>query len=70
MRKSSVRSYILDPVEALRREELDAIQLQRLRAGIERISQTVPFYRRKLDEAGISGDSIRSLRDLATLPKN
>jgi phenylacetate-CoA ligase len=68
MSKSSVRSYILDPVEALKREELEAIQLKRLRGGIERISQTVPFYRRKLDEAGISAESIRSLRDLAALP--
>ena len=66
--QSSVRSYILDPVEALKREELEAIQLKRLRAGIERISQTVPFYRHKLDEVRISAESIRTLRDLATLP--
>jgi phenylacetate-CoA ligase len=68
MSKSSVRSYILDRVEALEREELDAIQLRRLRAGIARISETVPFYRQKLSEADVSIENIRSLSDLARLP--
>src|SRR6185295_15751695 len=68
MSKSSVRSYILDRVEVLEREELDSIQLRRLRAGIARISETVPFYRQKLSEADVSIENIRSLSDLARLP--
>lgn len=42
--------------------------MNRLRAGITRVSETVPFYRHKFAEAGATGESIRSLSDLARLP--
>jgi phenylacetate-CoA ligase len=59
-------AYIRDEVETISPREIEQLQLQRLRAGIERLSKTVPFYREKLQ--GATADTIRSLEDLALLP--
>ncbi len=63
-----VQSYIRDEVEKLSRREIERLQLERLRAGIHRISTAVPFYREALRAAGVDADDIHSLRDLARLP--
>ena len=68
MRNIPIASYIRDQVETLPREEIAALQLERLRAGVDRISRSVPFYHQKLAEAGISANEIRSLEDLSRLP--
>ena len=68
MGMQDVRSYIWDEVESLPRREMERLQLDRLRAGIDRVSKTVPFYKNKLSEAGVTADSIRSLDDLDRLP--
>lgn len=54
--------------ETMPREALEAIQLRRLQSTVERVYATVPFYRRKLQEAGIAPADIRSLEDLRRLP--
>lgn len=54
--------------ETLPRERLAALQLERLRAVVRRIIQTVPFYRTRLGAAGVGADTIASLDDLARLP--
>jgi phenylacetate-CoA ligase len=68
MSKQNVRSYIWDEVETLPRPEMEKLQVERLRAGIDRVSKTVPFYKKKLSEAGVTVGSIRSLQDLDRLP--
>jgi phenylacetate-CoA ligase len=68
MSKQDVRSYIWDEVETLPRPEMEKLQVERLRAGIDRVSKTVPFYKKKLSEAGVTVGSIRSLQDLDRLP--
>ena len=40
--------------ETLPREALGAVQLRRLKETVERVYATVPFYRRKFDEAGVT----------------
>jgi phenylacetate-CoA ligase len=50
------------------RHELEKLQVERLRRTVERVYQHVPFYRQKLDEAGIGPADIRSVADLARLP--
>ncbi len=50
------------------REELQSLQLKRLKETVERAYHLVPFYRRKFDEAGIKPSDIRSLEDLKRLP--
>ncbi|MGB9700919.1 MAG: phenylacetate--CoA ligase family protein [Thermodesulfobacteriota bacterium] len=54
--------------ETLPREALEALQLKRLQNIVERVYATVPFYRRKFDEAGIKPSHIKSLTDLKYLP--
>jgi phenylacetate-CoA ligase len=68
MSKQDVRSYIWDEVESLPRREMGKLQVERLQAGIDRMSKTIPFYKKKLSEAGVTADSIRSLEDLDRLP--
>ena len=55
-------------IETLSRAELERNQAERLRKTVARVYQNVPFYRRKLDEAGIRPEDIKSVRDLARLP--
>ena len=54
--------------ETLPREALEAIQLRRLRATLERVHATVPFYRKQFAAAGATPSDIRSLEDLNKLP--
>jgi phenylacetate-CoA ligase len=54
--------------ETLPREALQALQLKRLVATAERVYATVPFYKKKFDEAGIKPSEIKSLKDLRRLP--
>ena len=68
MNKQSIRSYIWDEVESLSRPDMENLQVERLRAGIDRVSRTVPFYKKKLSEAKVTANSIRSLEDLDRLP--
>lgn len=55
-------------IETLPRAELERIQGDRLRKTVERVYYNVPFYREKLNEAGIKPEDIKSVKDLARLP--
>ncbi|MFQ5520696.1 MAG: phenylacetate--CoA ligase, partial [Candidatus Methylomirabilia bacterium] len=57
-----------EDVERIPREEREQLQLERLREVVRRVYQRVPFYRERLDAAGIRPESIRSLEDLRRLP--
>ena len=54
--------------ETLPREALEAIQVRRLQATLERVYAMVPFYRSKFQEAGITPADIQSLKDLQRVP--
>ncbi len=54
--------------ETMPREALEAIQLRRLKATIDRGYASVPFYRKKFEEAGITPGDIQRLEDLQRLP--
>jgi phenylacetate-CoA ligase len=60
------RSY--DPIELASRDELAALQLERLRWSLRHAYDDVPHYRRKFDEAGVHPDDVRSLDDLRRFP--
>lgn len=68
MNTSPPHSYILDDVETLPPQEMQKLQLARLQTGLERLSQTVPFYKEQLSQAGVTADNFRSLADMARLP--
>ena len=54
--------------ETLPREELQALQLHRLRATVERCYQTVKYYREAMDELGVKPRHIQSVADVRLLP--
>jgi phenylacetate-CoA ligase len=58
----------LEPIETAPQEQLAALQLERLRQTVALAYKNVPFYRLRLDEAGIRLDDIRGLGDITKLP--
>ena len=54
--------------ETLSRQEIEAIQLDKLQKVVRRVYEKVPYYRAKMDEAGIKPDDVKSLDDLKRLP--
>ena len=59
---------IWSEIETLPREEMEKIQLERLKETVSRVYERVEPYRRKMDEAGIAPSDIKSLADLRRLP--
>ncbi|WP_030196036.1 phenylacetate--CoA ligase PaaK [Streptomyces sp. NRRL S-87] len=59
---------LLDTAERLTREELEALQLTRLRETLRRAYDRVPFYRDAFDKAGVRPEDLASLADLARFP--
>ncbi|MFH9725214.1 phenylacetate--CoA ligase PaaK [Streptomyces sp. NPDC017254] len=59
---------LLDSGERLGREELAALQLERLRATLRHAYENVDHYRRSFDAAGVTPDDCRTLADLARFP--
>ncbi|WP_414941126.1 phenylacetate--CoA ligase PaaK [Amycolatopsis sp. cmx-11-51] len=57
-----------DDAENLTIDELQALQLTRLRWTLRHAYDNVPFYTRKFDEAGVRPDDCKALKDLAKFP--
>ena len=58
----------LEPIETASRDELQALQLQRLKWSLKHAYDNVPHYRAKFDAIGAHPDQVRSLADLAKFP--
>ncbi|MGF1585483.1 MAG: phenylacetate--CoA ligase family protein [Bacteroidales bacterium] len=54
--------------ECMSRPEMNALQGERLRELIERVYFNVPYYREKMQRAGLGPDDIQSIDDLYRLP--
>lgn len=54
--------------ETLPREALQALQLKRLKMLVARVYDAVPYYRNKMETAGVKPADIKNLDDLAKLP--
>ena len=54
--------------ETLSRSEMEALQLERLKETVSRVYEKVEPYRRKMEEAGVTPDDIKTLSDLKKLP--
>jgi len=55
-------------IETMPRSELEQLQLERLQATVNRVWDSVPFYRRRFEELGLQPEHVRSLDDLRLLP--
>ncbi|BAU81144.1 phenylacetate-CoA ligase [Streptomyces laurentii] len=59
---------LLDAGERLGRDELEALQLERMRASLRHAYDNVAFYRQSFDQAGVRPEDCRTLADLARFP--
>ena len=58
----------LEPIEKASRDELQALQLQRLRWSLQHAYDEVPHYTAAFDAAGVHPSDLKSLADLAKFP--
>ncbi|MDD5250084.1 MAG: phenylacetate--CoA ligase [Rhodocyclaceae bacterium] len=58
----------LDAIENASRDEIAALQLQRMRWSLQHAYDNVAHYRAKFDAAGVHPDDLRELKDLARFP--
>ena len=54
--------------ETLSRAEMETLQLSRLQETVARVYERVPYYRAKMEGAGVRPSDIKSLADLQKLP--
>src|ERR1700761_6338032 len=58
----------LDPIETASRDELAALQLERLKWSLNHAYENSPVYRHKFDEAGVHPSEVKTLADLSRFP--
>ncbi|MEV7646384.1 phenylacetate--CoA ligase PaaK [Arthrobacter sp. NPDC089319] len=58
----------LDPEELMSRDELEALQLQRLQHTVAYAYERVAMYKKKFDDAGVRPEDLKELSDLAKFP--
>lgn len=58
----------LDPIEIASRDEIAALQLDRMKWSLRHAYDNVPMYRARFDAAGVHPDDLRDLKDLAKFP--
>lgn len=58
----------LEAIETASRDELQALQLQRLKDSLTRAYENVPHYRKAFDAKGVHPNDLKSLADLAKFP--
>ncbi len=54
--------------ETLPRAEIEALQLERLQETVKRVYERIPYYRKKMEEKGVTPEDIKTLADVAKLP--
>ncbi len=64
----TISSNRLEPIERASRDEIAALQTERLRATLRRAYDNVPAYRQKFDAAGVHPDDLKTLADLSKFP--
>ncbi|MFX8098725.1 phenylacetate--CoA ligase, partial [Acinetobacter baumannii] len=58
----------MEPIETASRDELQALQLQRLKWSLQHAYDNVAHYRNAFDQAGVHPDDLKSLSDLSKFP--
>ncbi|AHI67322.1 phenylacetate--CoA ligase [Burkholderia thailandensis] len=68
MTRPSHPAGALEPIETASRDELQSLQLSRLKWSLRHAYENVPHYRRSFDAAGVHPDDLKTLADLAKFP--
>jgi phenylacetate-CoA ligase len=64
----SPRPGDLEPIETASRDEIAALQLERMQWSLRHAYDNAPFYRKRFDEHGVHPDDLKTLADLAKFP--
>ena len=67
-RRKKVEKYFQKDVECASREEILDIQNKKLVEQVKHVWDNVPYYRAKMEKAGVTPDDIKSVDDLHKLP--
>lgn len=57
-----------NPIEVASRDEISALQLERMKKTVHNAYDKVPFWKEKFDKAGVHPDDLKSLEDLQKFP--
>ncbi|NBT30944.1 MAG: phenylacetate--CoA ligase, partial [Rhodobacteraceae bacterium] len=68
MEDLSPRPGDLEPIETASRDEIAALQLERMKWSLRHAYDNSPFYKARFDQAGVHPDDLRTLADLAKFP--
>ena len=68
MEDLSPRPGDLEPIETASRDEISALQLQRMKSSLNHAYRNSPFYKASFDKAGVHPDDLKTLADLARFP--
>ncbi|WP_169569250.1 phenylacetate--CoA ligase PaaK [Sneathiella limimaris] len=58
----------LDPIEIASRDEISALQLDRMKWSVKHAYDNVPLFKKRFDEAGVHPSDLKALEDLGKLP--
>ena len=58
----------LDPIEIASTDEIQALQLERMKWSLHHAYDNVEMYHERFDEAGVHPDDLKSLSDLSKFP--
>ncbi|MES2261389.1 MAG: phenylacetate--CoA ligase PaaK [Pseudomonadota bacterium] len=58
----------LEPIERASKDELQALQLERMKWSLKHAYDNVPHYRASFDAAGVHPDDLKTLADIAKFP--
>jgi len=62
--------YYQPEIETASVDDIKKIQLERLQEQVRHVYANVPYYREKMDKAGVKPEDIKELADIAKLPFN
>ena len=62
--------YYQPEIETASVDDIKKIQLERLQEQVKHVYANVPYYREKMDKAGVKPEDIKELADIAKLPFN
>ncbi|MEP3920828.1 phenylacetate--CoA ligase PaaK [Ascidiaceihabitans sp.] len=68
MKDLSPKKSDLDPIEIASRDEISALQLQRMQWSVRHAYDNVAMYKKRFDDAGVHPDDLKELKDLAKFP--
>lgn len=68
MKDLSPKKSDLDPIEIASRDEILALQLQRMQWSVRHAYDNVAMYKKRFDDAGVHPDDLKELKDLAKFP--